>query len=59
MPTKIFPRKSKLEMVESNEKMVNGLCCMKKKFGEKGKLMQKKKRGGGPKTSKTISRFHL
>lgn len=29
-----------------------------KKFGEKGKLMQKKK-GGGPKTSKTISRFHL
>lgn len=49
MPTKIFPRKSKLEMVESNEKMVNGLCCMKKKFGEKGKLMQKKKRGGGSK----------
>lgn len=46
MPTKIFPRKSKLEMVESNEKMVNGLCCMKKKFGEKGISLCKKKRGG-------------
>lgn len=46
MPTKIFPRKSKLEMVESNEKMVNGLCCMKKKFGEKGISLCKKKGGG-------------